>query len=469
MKNKIDLTTGNILKKLLIVAIPTLLTSIVQMSYNLTDMFWVGKVENMGLNANEAIAAVGTAGFYPWFGFGLIMLVKIGTSVKVSQAAGRNDMEEVQKIGNNGIVFMFALAVIYSLVGFFGADIYVAMFKSDSANVVSYATDYLRIMALFGTSFFLVNLFNGVYDGLGKTINTFLITASGLVLNIILDPLFILDKLEVFGTTINGFGMGVKGAAIATVISQSFILLIYLVLYSTRFKPFKIKLIQFFDLKKIKEIGKIGLPVGVQSMLFTTIAIIIGIMVTSYGEEYMAVQRLGSQIEALAWMVASGFQVALSSFVGQNFGAGKMERVKDGYFIALKLLVPYGILINLVMFIFAEQMISIFLTNPETIAIGKMYLEILSISQLFMIVELGTAGAFNGLSKTYIPSGVGFTGNLIRIPLGMLLALSLGVYGIWWAVAISSVVKGTVLTIWFLVFLKRLKLLKTSSLLKKRS
>lgn len=463
MKKKIDLTSGNILKKLLMVAIPTLLTSIVQMSYNLTDMFWVGKVETMGLNANEAIAAVGTAGFYPWFGFGLIMLVKIGTSVKVSQAAGRNDMEEVEKVGNNGIVFMFALAAVYTLVGFFGADFYVGMFNSDSVNVVNYATDYLRIVALFGTSVFMVNLFNGVYDGLGKTINTFIITASGLVLNIVLDPLFILDKIEVFGNVINGFGMGVKGAAIATVISQSFILVIYLVLYSSKFKPFRIKVVKYFDWTKIKEIARIGLPVGIQSMLFTSIAIIIGIMVTSYGEEYMAIQRLGSQIEALAWMVASGFQVALSSFVGQNYGAGKMERVKDGYFKALKLLVPYGIVINAVMFIFAEQMIGIFITNPDTIAIGKRYLEILSISQLFMIIELGTAGAFNGLSKTYIPSGVGFTGNLIRIPLGMLLAISFGVYGIWWAVSISSIVKGIVLTVWFLMYLRKLKLLKISS------
>lgn len=467
MKKKIDLTTGSILKKLLIVAIPTLLTSIVQMSYSLTDMFWVGKVTSMGLNADEAIAAVGTAGFYPWFGFGLILLVKVGTSVKVSQAAGRDDMEEVQRIGNNGIIFMFALAAIYSLVGFFGADIYISIFKSESANVVSYATDYLRIVSLFGISFFMVNIFNGVYDGLGKTINTFLITSSGLVLNIVLDPLFILEEISIFGNTLNGLGMGVKGAAIATVISQSFILLIYVVVYSTRFRPFRIRLVKFFDWNKIKEIGKIGLPVGIQSMLFTIIAIIVGIMVTSYDTEeasdYMAIQRLGSQIEALAWMVASGFQVALASFVGQNYGAGKMDRIKEGYITALKLLVPYGIVINLVMFFFAEQMIDIFLDDPITIEIGARYLEILSVSQLFMIIELGTAGAFNGLGKTVIPSSVGFVGNLTRIPLGLILALSLGVYGIWWAVSISSILKGAILTIWFLTYLRKMKMNKVSS------
>ncbi len=463
MKKKIDLTTGSILQKLLIVAIPTLLTSIVQMSYNLTDMFWVGKVYTMGLDPEEAIAAVGIAGFYTWFGFGLILLVKIGTSVKVSQAAGRNDMEDIKRIGNNGIVFMLVLAAMYSVIGFFGADLYISIFNSDSVNVVSYSTEYLKIMSMFVTSMFMVHLFNGVNDGLGKTINTFLITSSGLVLNIILDPLFILEEVNIFGMTLNGLGMGVRGAAIATVIAQSFILLIYIVLYSSKFRPFRIRLVKYFDWDKIKEIAKIGIPVGIQSMLFTTIAIIIGRMVTSYHEDYMAIQRLGSQIEALAWMIASGFQVALASFVGQNYGAGKMDRIKEGYITALKLLVPYGILVNVVMFVFAEQMIGIFLHDPNTIVIGKRYLEILSISQLFMIIELGTAGAFNGLGKTHIPSGVGFIGNIIRIPLGMLIAVSLGVYGIWWAVSISSIIKGTVLTVWFLLYLRKIKLLKASS------
>jgi putative MATE family efflux protein len=464
MKKKIDLTTGNILKKLLIVAIPTLFTSIVQMSYNLTDMFWVGKIDTLDISGTDAIAAVGTAGYYMWFGFGLILLVKIGTSVKVSQAAGKDDMEEVKRIGNNGLVFMFALAAIYSLIGYFGADLYMLPFKDKlGGNIISESTTYLKIVSMFVVSFFMVNFFNGVYDGLGKTINTFLITASGLILNIVLDPIFILEDIELFGNVYNGLGMGVKGAAIATVISQSFILFIYIVVYSTKFRPFRIKVIKYFDWNKIKEIAKIGLPVGIQSMLFTTIAIIVAIMVASYGDNATAIQRLGSQIEALAWMIASGFQVALASFVGQNYGAGKMDRVKDGYLTALKLLVPYGIFINIIMFVFAEQMIGLFIDDVEALAIGKRYLEILSVSQLFMIIELGTAGAFNGLGKTRIPSTVGFLGNLTRIPLGIMLALPLGVYGIWWAVSMSSILKGIVLTVWFLMYLRKLKLFKTSS------
>ncbi|MGS0973258.1 MAG: MATE family efflux transporter [Candidatus Izemoplasmataceae bacterium] len=457
MKKKIDLTKGSITFRLLLVAIPTLLSSLVQMAYNLTDMFWVGKVHTMGLDETEAIAAVGTAGYLPWFAFGLILLAKIGTSVSVSQAAGKDDMELVERYGNNGLLYMLVLALFYMAIGFFGADLYVSIFKLDNANIIAYATDYLRIVTMFGFALFSVNLFNGIYEGLGKTFTSFKITASGLVLNIVLDPFFILEKVNVFGFTFDGLGYGVKGAAIATVIAQSFVLLIYLLIYSSRFRPFRIRLIKNFDRFTMKKIIKIGLPVGLQNMAFTIISVVVGVMIAKYGKEVIATQRLGSQIEALAWMVASGFQVALAAFVGQNFGAEQPFRIRRGYFTALRLLIPYGIIINLVLFFFARDLFAIFITDPETLDIGEKYLRILSVSQVFMIVELGTAGAFNGLGKTMIPSSVGFVGNLLRIPFGFLAGYYFGFIGIWWVISISSVLKGTVLTIWFLIDLKKVK------------
>ncbi len=457
MKSKIDLTTGNIIKKLLIVAIPTLLTSIVQMTYNLTDMFWVGKVGSMGLDPVEAISAVGTAGYFTWLGFGLILLAKVGTSVSVSQAAGKNDVEEITKAGNNGIILMLILTAIYTLVGFFGAKYFVGLFNIENSNIRTYAFEYLRIISLVGIAYFMTNVFNGIYDGLGKTINTFYITASGLILNIILDPIFILQDFSIFGLNVTGFGLGVKGAAIATAIAQSFILGTYIIIYLSKYKPFTINLRKYYDKAMFQKIMRIGLPVGTQSVFFTTISVIIGIMIASYGKEVMAVQRVGSHIEALAWMIALGFQVALASFVGQNYGAKRYDRIRDGYFASLKLLVPYGIFLNIVLFVFAEPLFSIFVSDPDTLAIGKTYLEILSMSQLFMIIELATAGAFMGLGKTTIPSGVGIVGNSLRIPFAYLLSLSLGYVGIWYVVASSSILKGVVLTVWFLWFLHKMK------------
>ena len=179
----------------------------------------------------EAIAAVGTVGYFPWFGMGLIMLIKLGSSVHISQMAGKNDINGIKKIGNTGFVLMLGMFLLYMLFGVFFTEFYVGLFKLDNVNVVSYSTDYMRIISLFGFSYFLTNFFNGVYEGLGKTLNTFLITASGLLLNMILDPLFILNDISVFGMENIGLGLGVKGAAIATVISQGFIFATYIVIY----------------------------------------------------------------------------------------------------------------------------------------------------------------------------------------------------------------------------------------------
>jgi putative MATE family efflux protein len=385
------------------------------------------------------------------------MIAKIGTSVRVSQAAGNNDMFKVEKIGNNGLLLMLLFGLLYSLFGLLFHELYVGWFNLENTETITYANDYMSIISRFGVAFFVVNLFNGVYDGLGKTIYTLAVTSSGLILNIVLDPIFILDQVNVFGLfTINGLGMGVSGAAWATGIGQSSILIIYLIIYVSKYRPFSIRLFKQFDKEVLRNIFSIGWFVGLQSMIFTIISMVIARMVVSYGTSPLAVQRIGSQIESLAWMIASGFQVALASFVGQNFGARQYQRIKDGYQKSMQILVPYGILVNVVLFVFAEQLFGIFFDNPETLAIGKTYLEILSISQLFMIVELATAGVFNGLGKTMYPSTVGIVGNALRIPGAILLAIPLGYAGIWWAVSGSSIVKGTVLVMWLLYFLKKL-------------
>jgi len=464
MKKKRDLTKGSIYKNLLWVAIPTLLSSLVQMAYNLTDMFWVSRVTTMGLDQSDAVTAVGTGGFYMWLGFGFIMLVKIGTSVNVSQAAGRNDADGVARYGANGFILMVFFAVFYSLLGFLFKEEFVGLFGYTKDIVISDSIDSLEGVSSFVIFIFLVNLFSGIYDGLGLTIMTFVIVATGLVFNMILDPFFILDQVTVFGQTFDGLGLTVKGAAIATVISQGLVLLIYILIYMSKLRPFDLHLKKYFSKEHMKSILRIGYPVGVQSILFTIIAVIITIMQAGYGEEVVATQRVGSQIEALAWMIASGFQVALASFVGQNYGAGRIDRVKNGYIAAMKILIPYGIAVNLLLFFFSKQLFGIFIQEPDTLKLGILYLRVLSVSQLFMILELATAGAFNGLGKTKYPSGVGIIGNFLRIPIAYVLALSLGYVGIWWAVSISSIVKGTVLVIMFVILLRKLCLRDVSIL-----
>jgi Na+-driven multidrug efflux pump len=206
----------------------------------------------------------------------------------------------------------------------------------------------------------------------------------------------------------------------------------------------------------MKKILKVGYPVAIQSLLFTIIAIIVTKMQNEFGYDKVTTQRLGSQIEAVAWMIASGFQVALASFVGQNYAAGRIDRVKEGYIASMKILVPYGIIVNVLMFVFARQIFGAFLSDPTTIEYGQKYLEVLSFSQLFMILELSTAGAFNGLGKTKYPSTVSILGNILRIPGAMLLSIPLAYVGIWWAISISSIIKGIILVALFVWYFRRL-------------
>ncbi len=439
---KMDLTTGPILPSIIKVAIPTLMLSLIQMTYNLADLFWVGRVDQIGLDPIEAIAAVGTVGFFPWFGFGMIMIVRIGTSVRVAQAAGRNDQARIQTLVNNGLVAMFLLSLIYMSYGFFFASHYVSLFRLENANVIAYAENYLRILSGFGFAFFLVNFFNGVYEGLGKTLNSFYINGIGFLINLILDPIFILT-----------FGLGVAGAAMATVIAQSTMLIIYVVIYFSPRQPAKLRLIAERSFSTVKDILRVGFPAGLQSMVMTSIAIVVGVLVARYGERAISISRIGSQIEALSWMIASGFQVALAAFVGQNYGAYQTPRINEGYKASLKILVPYGLAINVILFVFARPLFGLFVQDPQTLEGGATYLRILSISQLFMMLELMSAGAFNGVGKTHVPSIVGMSFNLLRIPWAL---LALNVTGIWWGISMTSVFKGSVLLILFLITLKRL-------------
>jgi len=442
LKRKIDLTEGSILKKILIVAVPTLLTSLMQMTYNLVDIFFVSRVDRIGLDPTEAVAGVGTAAFYTWFGMGVMLIVKIGVSVYVSQAAGRNDKEAVDSHLSNGLLVMVLLALFYSLAGYFFRSEFVGIFNIENTRVVGHAEDYLAIVSMFMVFIFVANVFNGVYDGLGKTINTFYIMAAGLLLNIVLDPLLILWA-----------GLGVQGAAIATVIAQGFTVLVYLFVYASQRRPAVLAPIRHFSPSTMKRIVILGLPVGIQSMAMATISIIVGIFVASFGEAAISVSRIGSQIEALSWMIALGFQVAISAFVGQNYGAMKIGRIKQGYLSSMRLLVPYGITVSLVLFFFAEPLFALFIDEEPTLAFGAEYLRIISISQLFMILELVTAGAFNGLGKTVAPSGVGIVGNIMRIPFAYGAAT---MAGIWWTLSATSVFKGLALVLLFVVFFSRL-------------
>jgi len=457
MKRVFNVTEGPILKKMLMLALPILLTTLSQIAYNLTDIFWIGRVDEIGMVETNAVSAVGTVSYLTWFAFGFILIAKIGTSVKVSHAVGRKELQKVNVYAANGLLLAAILGFIFSGLTLIFQRQFLNIFNIDTPQIIEYALMYIPIIGGFIFIQFIVNGFIAVNEGLGQTKINLKILAVGFVFNMILDPILIL-----------GFRLGIQGAAIATVTAQTLTLFIFYLVYKKLNPTLKVFRFKNFNLVAMKEIIGIGIPVGIQSMFFTMISIYIARRVFAFGPNVVAGQRIGVQIEQLTWMISSGFQSAITVFVGQNFGAREYKRIKRSIWDISGILVPYALVISLLLIFIPETLLRIFIDDDLSVSYGIRYLQIISISQIPMIIEGIGAGFFNGIGKSYIPSVVGIFGNSLRIPFVIWLTKYLLEEGIWWSLNISTIFKALLIIIAFIYIISRLDDMKMNQVISKR-
>lgn len=443
MKTRINLLEGKILPALSALALPIMATSLIQMAYNLIDMIWIGKI------GASAVASVGAAGMFMWLSNGLATLAKMGGQIKVGHALGAQKKEDAASYAQSSIQMGIVFAIGFGILSVVFADEMIGFFQLNSAQVIQDAKLYLMITCGLVIFSFMNQIFTGILTAMGNSRTSFIATGIGLVLNIVLDPLFIF-----------GFGaippMGVAGAAIATVLAQLVVMLLFLytilrdtVLFSN------VHILHSYSSQHTMEIFRIGLPSAVQSMLFSGISMVIARLIAGWGDAAVAVQKVGSQIESISWMTAEGYAAALNSFVAQNHGAKNTDRIREGYRLSMIVMLSWGVFCSLVLIVFPQLIFQVFIQEADVLPMGVDYLRILGVSQLFMCMEITTAGAFSGLGKTLPPSIVSITLTGARIPMAILLGRWLGLNGVWWAITISSIGKGIVLLGWFLKDMKR--------------
>ncbi|NFI96052.1 MATE family efflux transporter [Clostridium botulinum] len=448
MEKRIDLTEGKIVSKLIKLALPIMGTSFIQMAYNMTDMIWIGKV------GSKAVAGVGTAGFYTWLAMAFIMISKTGAEIKVAQKMGEHNLRKVKSYIVSAIQINVVLSILYTVVLLVFSDKLIGFFNLGDAEVISMSKTYLVIVAI-GMIFYFINpVFTAIFNGAGSSKTPFVINTIGLAFNMVFDPVLIL-----------GIGpfpkMGVAGAAIATVIAQIIVSLSFIfVMIKGKEEYLKVNVFTRPRMDYIKVLCNIGLPGGIQNGLFTIFSMCIGRIIAVFGPVPIAVQKVGSQIEAISWMTAGGFSTALGTFVGQNYGSKKYNRINKGVKVTMVMAVIIGILASLLLILGGEYVFSFFLNDPEAVEQGTVYLRILGYSQLFMCIEITITGAFNGLGRTYIPSIIGILLTGARVPASYFLCNPnvLGLDGIWWSISISSILKGTVLLTIYLYLLRKRKL-----------
>lgn len=433
---KFDLTQGGIVRKLLLVAGPIMGVQLMQMSYNLADMFFLGLLPD----GADAVAASGTAGMFMWLGVAFMFVGRMGAEIGVSQNLGRGDQASAIRFSQTALILAALFGIGYGLAAVFGSNLMIGVFGIREAHVAEQAAAYLRIVGVAMPFFFINSAIAGIFSGAGNARVPFKAIAVGVLINIGLDPIFIFT-----------LDMGVRGAAIATVIAQGVIFII-LIIFLKRHKdrPFdKIRLFIRPPKAVTIQIFKWTWPMSCESLFFTILTMMVTRIVANFGADALAVMRVGSQIESLSWLIAAGFGSAITAFTGQNFGALKWSRIHKGRQLSAALMGIYGVLVTLAMFFLARQMAGLFLREEYLLDMGVTLLRILALCQIAACLEGVSSGILRGMGKTLPPSIISITSNLMRLPICYFLSqTALGLEGIWIGFTIGAAVRGFAMFAW---------------------
>jgi putative MATE family efflux protein len=415
-------------------------SQLMQMTYNLTDMFWLGKM------GSEAVAASGSAGMYMWLSMSFMLFGRMGAEIGVSQNLGAGDVASAKKFAQSSVFISAALGIVYAAISAIFSSRLIGFFNIQEAEVAKSASEYLAIVSVGFPFVFVGSVFGGIFTGAGNSRVPFVITVFGLITNMILDPLFIFT-----------LDMGVAGAAAATVIGQ-FVVFVFSAV-SVKFsaeRPFeKFEFISKPDIAKLKQIYRWSAPICAENFLFALLTMTITRFVSPFGENALSVSRVGSQIESLTWLIGGGFASAVTSFIGQNYGAKKWERIWKCFKLSNIAMTVWGICVSLILFFLGRIIFSVFLQEKEILDMGQTYLKILAFCQIFMCLEGAAASIFRGIGETAPPSIVSIAGNVFRVPLSYFLAqTSLGLDGIWVGVTLGAAIRGACIMVW-LVMRKR--------------
>ncbi|MEN9918594.1 MAG: hypothetical protein RL662_1030 [Bacteroidota bacterium] len=438
-----NLTEGNIFSSLLNLALPLMGTSFLQMAYALLAMSWVGRLSSATdpAIATKSEAAIGSIGMLLWLTASIAILAMIGAEVAVGQSIGAKKLRRAATYASHTTTISIVLGIVWSAILFIFATPILSFFKL-APDITEDAVLYLRIVSICLPFQFMSYNFAGIYNGAGRSFIPFRNNAFGLVLNIILDPLLMFT-----------FKMGLQGAAVGAAISQIFVfaLFAYQIKYGNRILgnfSFLIKVRMVF----LKKVLFLGTPVAIMNSLFAMINMTLARIASIYGGHLgVMAQTTGGQIEAVTWNTSQGFSTALSAFMAQNYAAKKIERGRKAYIYALRIMLCLGVVVSIVFILFGGAIFGLIVPHEDAIQAGAQYLLVMGLVQIFMMLELTTQGMFNGIGRTVEPAVISISFNILRIPLAYYLASQMGIVGVWWAIAISTVCKGVILPVWFFI------------------
>ncbi|MBA4336407.1 MATE family efflux transporter [bacterium] len=435
-----DFTKGPILKSLIALALPIVFANVLQTAYQLVDTFWVGRL------GAEAVAAVSLS--FPII-FLLISLgggLAIAGTILVSQYKGSGNLNQIDHVSAQTLIMMVIVSVIFSVIGYFISEP-VMQFMGAGPDVLAQSVSYLQISFMGLTFMFAYFVFQSLMRGIGDVKTPLYIVFGTVILNLILDPLFI------FGWgPIPGFG--VSGAAIATIGTQGLAAIIGLVLLFSGKYGIHLKWRNFkFDFPLIKKMFFLGFPSSIAQSMRALGMAVMAFLVASFGTLTVAAYGIGSRMFSFIIIPALGLAMATTTLVGQNIGAGKMERAQEVTRLASIISFVFLSALGVLMFIFAVPLTAAFIPNdPQVIESGSFFVKIMALSFGFVGIQQTINGAFMGSGSTMASMILSIISLWVfQFPLAYLLSnhTSLAETGIWWSFPISNILATIVTIIWY--------------------
>lgn len=417
-----DLTKGKESKLILKFAIPMLLGNFFHQLYQIVDSIIVGNI--LG---KEALASVGSSFPIIFALVSLVLGIGIGFSIIISQYFGAKNYKNVKKAIDTMLIALFFAAIAITIIGISLSGPIFRLLQLPE-EIIPEAKTYLNIFLSGAVLLFGFSGINSILRGLGdsKTPLYFLIFST--ILNITLDLIFIIV-----------FKWGIAGAAYATIISQGSALIVAIIYLNKTHKLIHLSLKNIkFDKIIFKKGLKIGLPSGIQQTFVAIGMMSLFGIVSSFGTNVIAAYTAAGRINNLVMIPAMNFAAALSTFVAQNIGAGKYNRVKKGYISTLFMSSIACVIITLIVIAFSKSLMSMFTSDENVIEIGAKYLAIVSSFYLLFSTMFTTNGVIKGAGATIIPMFITLLSLwIVRIPVAYLLSGEIGYTGIWWAIPIG--------------------------------
>ena len=448
-----SITEGSLVRPLFTLAWPIVVTQLLQVAYNIADTIWLGRTAY----PSAAVGALSLA-------FPLIFLflsvgggLTVAGSTLVAQYTGAGGDEDASKAASQTLAFVTVIAVVVGAIGYLSTDLLLGLLPADpetARSVIPLASEYMRVFFL-GTPFlFGFFVFSALMRGYGNTRIPMAVMFVTVVLNVVLDPLFI------FGWDVGPLdfpAMGVEGAAVATLLSRVVATAIGLfILFRLAVGPqLKIAYLRL-ERKWVKRIVNIGAPSALEQSTSALAMITLTAMVASFAPPVVAAYGLGNRLISLVFLPAMGLGRATNTMVGQNLGAGRGDRAER----AVKLAATTGAVVMagvaVVALVFAEPIVSVFISGENAgsvVDIGVSYLQVIGPTFIFLGVYQVCQGAFRGSGSTRAAMIFSILSLWVfRLPVAYVLvtAFSMGAVGIWYGIAVSNVLALVVAGAWYL-------------------